>query len=263
MYSSYIIRKYIFMYKHFLAILFILNMGFPFTTTDKLKDSDVINVCHTSDPGYNQCVKKMLHSLKPYLIKGVPKLKIPSVEPMIVPQILIQQGSGPVSIDSKFTNQKFHGITNYTVTSLKIEPDKYRIEFDVSLPWLYVEGDYAIKGQMLVLPISGSGDSWSNYTSVTGKAIINGHPEIKNGKKYFELDDFKFSINVKKAIIHMNNLFNGNQQLGDSMNKFMSENWELVFQELKPVVDESISVLLKDIIVKVFKKFTFDELFPK
>lgn len=245
------------------AILFFAILLAHESNEQKLKANEIFQVCRTTDPNYDQCTIQSLNALRPKLIKGIPKLKIPSVEPMIVPQILIQQGSGPVSIDSKFTNQKFHGITNYTIVKANVEPSKYRIELDVSLPWLFVEGDYSIKGQMLVLPISGNGDSWSNYTDVTGKLIINGHPENRNGKKYFNLDEFKFSINVKKATIHMNNLFNGNKQLGDSMNTFMSENWEALFQELKPVVDESISALLKDIAVKVFNKFTFDELFPK
>jgi hypothetical protein len=46
------------------------------------------------------------------------------------------------------------------------------------------------------------------------------------------------------------------------MNDFMSRNWEVVFQELKPVVDQAISAILTDVASKVFDRFPFAELFP-
>ncbi|PSN50422.1 hypothetical protein C0J52_08551 [Blattella germanica] len=52
-------------------------------------------------------------------------------------------------------------------------------------------------------------------------------------------------------------------QACDAMNEFMSKNWEVVFQELKPVVDEAISALLFDIAKKVFDRFPLSQLFPE
>jgi hypothetical protein len=49
---------------------------------------------------------------------------------------------------------------------------------------------------------------------------------------------------------------------GDAMNQFMRSNWEVVFKELKPVVDEAITTILTDAARKVFDRFTFAELFP-
>ena len=49
---------------------------------------------------------------------------------------------------------------------------------------------------------------------------------------------------------------------GESMNELFSQNWEAVFQELKPLVDETISAILTDVARKVFERFPFAELFP-
>jgi uncharacterized protein with von Willebrand factor type A (vWA) domain len=46
------------------------------------------------------------------------------------------------------------------------------------------------------------------------------------------------------------------------MNQFMRNNWEAVFKELKPVVDEAIATILTAAARKVFDRFTFAELFP-
>lgn len=47
------------------------------------------------------------------------------------------------------------------------------------------------------------------------------------------------------------------------MNKFMADNWDLMFQELKPAIEEIIELLCKDIAIKVFNKYSLDEMFPK
>lgn len=47
------------------------------------------------------------------------------------------------------------------------------------------------------------------------------------------------------------------------MNQFMSDNWEAVYSELKPVINEAVSTLLRDVTKKVFDKFPLEELFPK
>lgn len=46
------------------------------------------------------------------------------------------------------------------------------------------------------------------------KATLKGEPEAKGGKTFFKIKEFKFDLNVGRAIIHLNNLFNGNKELG-------------------------------------------------
>jgi hypothetical protein len=46
------------------------------------------------------------------------------------------------------------------------------------------------------------------------------------------------------------------------MNQFIRNNWEAVFKELKPVVDEAITTIFTDAARKVFDRFTLAELFP-
>jgi len=50
---------------------------------------------------------------------------------------------------------------------------------------------------------------------VTGTGSLIGHKESRDGNDYMKLDQFKFSIHVEGAVIHMNKLFNGNKELGE------------------------------------------------
>jgi len=46
------------------------------------------------------------------------------------------------------------------------------------------------------------------------------------------------------------------------MNQFMRSNWEAVFRELKPAVDEAITSIFTNTASKVFDRFPLAELFP-
>lgn len=177
-------------------------------------------------------------------------MKIPSVEPMIVPRVQVQQGSGPVSIDSTFINLKVNGISNYKITNAKTDFSKGLLEFGVDIPYLFMEGDYEIRGRVLVLPIVGQGDSWSNYSKcvtinfflcskfsktkfrakikncsvktfhyfflagVSGVMTLKMKPIEKGGETFLNLEKLSFDVKVQRAQINMDNLFNGNKELG-------------------------------------------------
>jgi hypothetical protein len=52
-------------------------------------------------------------------LAGIPQLKMPSVDPMFIPEIRLLKGTGPVAIDSNYKNLTVEGITNFDVKQLK------------------------------------------------------------------------------------------------------------------------------------------------
>jgi len=66
--------------------------------------------------------------------------------------------------DADVTRQALvHNI--YTVLLIfRSNLDKGIIEVDLKTPYLFMKSDYEIQGRMLVLPISGKGDTTSNYS---------------------------------------------------------------------------------------------------
>lgn len=46
-----------------------------------------------------------------------------------------------------------------------VDLDNYRMDLEVSLPYLRLASVYQIDGKILVLPITGSGDTWSKYST--------------------------------------------------------------------------------------------------
>lgn len=78
-----------------------------------------LKICHRNDPNLNECVKRSIDLLRPYLKAGVPAFQIPPCEPLRVPRIEISQSSGPVSIRSTFTDIEVQGGTSFILKSVK------------------------------------------------------------------------------------------------------------------------------------------------
>lgn len=57
------------------------------------------------------------------------------------------------------------------------------------------------------------------------------------------------------------NLFNGNQQLGDTFNKFANDNWEDILREIKPAMANSMAQIYKSILNNLFGNIPYDEMF--
>lgn len=53
----------------------------------------------------------------------------------------------------------------------------------------------------------------------------------------------------------------GNKALGDNMNNFINENWEIIFQELKPAISDALGKVIMDIVANFFMNVPYNELF--
>lgn len=76
-----------------------------------------------------------------------------------------------------------------------------------------------------------------------------------------KVEDLKLDGKVSRVHIYLGNLFNGDKSLGDSMNKFLNENWEDVFNELKGKIYEAFGLIFQSIINNVFAKYPYEEMF--
>lgn len=74
--------------------------------------AEYIHICKRSDPEYSKCVSDSIVHLTPLMAKGIPELNIPSVEPLVLDELVAIQGNG-LKISAK--NIKAHGASDFTV----------------------------------------------------------------------------------------------------------------------------------------------------
>ncbi|XP_057661464.1 protein takeout-like [Diorhabda carinulata] len=131
------------------------------------------------------------------------------------------------------------------------------------LPILHVVCDYNLDGKIMLMPITGSGLSTSNYTNIDATVTLRVEKIKKNDNIYYNVKDFYINFDIAEANIRFEDLFNGDQDLGEAMNLFLNDNWKQIANEIKPVLEDNIAMILKKFANKIFHKYPRNILLPK
>ena len=142
--------------------------------------------------------------------------------------------------------------------------DKERIRLKLYIPHLEMRSNYIMDGKILMLPITGEGLAYGNYTDIDVIVTIQGERYIdrSTAKTHFRVVEFYCDFDVGHAGIHLDNLFNGDETLADAMNLFLNDNWKIVSAEVKPALEDTVSRLFKSFSNKLYAKYPIDTLLP-
>lgn len=143
------------------------------------------------------------------------------------------------------------------------DPNTSKYEVYATVPKVSITGKYKVDGRVLVLPIRGEGDA--NLVFDNCVLAVKYKPKVitKNGKQYIQTERFNLDFDTSRLHINLENLFNGNKELGENMNQFLNQNWRDILNELKPAITFAVEELLKSIINRIFAKVPYNDIFLK
>ncbi|XP_063709323.1 uncharacterized protein LOC134837861 [Culicoides brevitarsis] len=198
--------------------------------------------------GDSDCILNTINNqVLPYGKYGVPSMHIPPLDPLKVKTLTIEQGgSSSVNVKLYFRDLEYEGFSRARMQRFKMKDGK--LNFDAHVPIVTQMGQYKISGNVLILPISGNG--LSNMTFVDSLVKFRSTTKMveRNGEQYIQIDQAKLRITTSRLYYQFNNLFNGNQALGDNMNRFLNRNWETIFTETREPIQNSFSDVVKNYI---------------
>lgn len=102
-----------------------------------------------------------------------------------------------------------------------------------------------------------------NLADVDAIAGIKSERIIINNREHFKVKDSYVEFTIGGATIKLDNLFNGDAELGKVMNQFLNDNWRSVAAEIRPALEDVIGNILENTADKLFKKYSIDQLLPK
>ncbi|XP_011309503.1 protein takeout [Fopius arisanus] len=220
---------------------------------------EFLHVCKRNDPNINDCIKNSVEHLRPYLLKGVPEYQIPSIEPLLLKEIVAAEGGG-LKLSARDVNA--YGASDFSVTKMDANMATFTYFLNVFLPHLSIDGQYEIDGKVILLPITGSGRITGNFTDCLGAVKFIAGTAVDNGVEYFRIKEFDLKITVGKGSLRLDNLFGGDKVIGDVVNNAINNNFDAFLKELMPVVEKALGVAFREIGQNIVNQFTFDQLFP-
>ncbi|XP_015598844.1 protein takeout [Cephus cinctus] len=221
--------------------------------------------CSRSAGNVNQCLADAIQGGIAILTKGSRSLGVLPIDPLLVTEMHINQGSGPVSIKLNFKDLLIHGVSNAKINSVTFDVNnklcKLILHASVYSP-INLVAQYSIDGKVLVLPISGHGNCNISLANPEAKVELTGKEVTKDGVSYVIFTGLNFDLNPQRVEMHFDNLFNGDKTLGDNMNRFLNENWKEVYSELKSPIEKAFGITILEVTNRIFSKVPAETIFP-
>ncbi|CAH1118075.1 unnamed protein product [Phaedon cochleariae] len=238
-----------------LIFVFIAAASCEFVKNETFETPEYILPCHKADPNINKCLAKTFNHLRPYLKEGIKELDVPSIDPLIIENLLMENGRGAFRIKAAFYNISTNGASNYSVGSIKTDLDNYIIELGVILPRLEVKGKYDVNGNVLLFPVKTRGDFWAVFLDVQGAAKIFGK-EFQNNEnvRFMKVDKIMIDFRLKKSRFRIKDVVNHGNVIGEAMNQFLNNNANELISEMKPAANAAIAKHFKGFLNGAFTK---------
>ncbi|XP_030766708.1 uncharacterized protein LOC115890577 [Sitophilus oryzae] len=242
------------------VIFFLLYVVF---VSGKVPDYIQPLICKASDPHYEKCVYNSFQKSRPYLMKGIPELSFPPMDPFKLPLMVVNRTLNEfVSISAICRNIVVEGGRNTVIDDLKADPINHAGEIRLTLPWSYLEMEYDVSGRLLSIPLQSRGFFKGNFTNT--QMYIKGSLETyeKKGEQYFKVKKVNAKVVVGDGWIKLN-AKNPDLQLGaDIITNFFNENPRRVMDAIHPIFIETTNELFRVVADQILANLKVSEWAP-
>ncbi|KAK9874602.1 hypothetical protein WA026_005434 [Henosepilachna vigintioctopunctata] len=198
---------------------------------------------------FRNCFIEKGNKVIPVIAKGDPELHIPKMIPLELKHLQLVETP---TLNLHLSDIKIYGLDEMKIRDVRLFKNYGGFSAMLEGKNLTIEGQYSVNGKILVLPIKGNGPFSLYLKNGLYKAIVTAEAYEKNGKKYFRSTGDKLEYSVENITFDLDNLFDGNKQLGDEMNRFLNENWDLLLTDFGPGIAKIVSSMHR----KMFDAFT-------
>ncbi|KDR14106.1 Protein takeout [Zootermopsis nevadensis] len=215
--------------------------------------------CNRTDPDINSCIKRGFTHLRPYIADGIPELSVPPMEPLVIPLLMMENGNGAVRVRAAFNNMTIRGASNYSITWIKSDVSKYRIEMGLALPRIEATGRYEVTGNILLFPVRSKGEFRAVFYNISAVSKILGKEvTMEDGKQYMRTDNLFVDFNLGKSRFRIKDYLNDGNILGEAMNQFLNQNADEIIKEMKPAASQTIARYFRDFLNAAFLKIPIE-----
>ncbi|XP_044260826.1 protein takeout-like [Tribolium madens] len=218
--------------------------------------------CNRKDPDFDKCALEAANNGVVQVTKPFPEIHLPNLNPLEMSELKIGAGSeGVVNVQQNFKNCKLYGIDKIHFDTFRFDFEKKVLDASSFIPEIKKLCDYELNGKVLLLPIVGTGKSTIILRNIKLGGQYNFEEVQKKGKTFMNFKTFTFSFNPDFVSFDFENLFNGDKQLGDNINKVLNENYKEVFADVQKGYEEGFGLVIKNILNNLFAKVSMEEAF--
>ena len=98
--------------------------GFSFCFSSSLfrscaNSAEYLHICHKNDPKLIDCMKKSVEVIRPFLVRGIDELDIPSIDPIDIGDLLVSESTQGNGIQITAKDIKAFGASGFKIKNLE------------------------------------------------------------------------------------------------------------------------------------------------
>ncbi|XP_036344708.1 circadian clock-controlled protein daywake-like, partial [Rhagoletis pomonella] len=224
-----------------------------------------IEKCHAGDV---DCIAKTLPFILQNYAQGIPEIGLTDIEKLSLDDVVLTKANphSGVSLNLEFKKMYLHGISNLTVQRIvgfEKDPLNSKFEIYITIPNLVVDGEYISSGKVLILPMDATGYAKIKLKNSKLSLKFKSEEVRKDGKQFIKIKDLKCKLTPELMKVKFENLFNGNEQLANSLNQLINDNWKVLYSDMEDQINDAVAKIVKRLLAGVLRVLPYDEFYGK
>ncbi|XP_057338860.1 uncharacterized protein LOC130676554 [Microplitis mediator] len=223
-------------------------------------DFSQMKTCKRGSSDYSSCMRLAFQENWPTIVRGIPVIDLPQLDPFHLDVMSTDYEFGEVTGKIVVRNVKSYGLAKTRFLSIRSnhEDNRYRLEIDLEIPKMFVEGDFKSDGTIGSFNVMGKGEFNVSMEDVSGTMTLEG--EIINDR--WVLDKFNFMPEVGNMKVWASDLFNGNKELTKAALTFANQYWQILYRGMLPHAAKSWNAYMINLCNRILSNLSFSKLFP-
>ena len=219
-----------------------------------------VKTCKRDSDDFASCLRLAIQEAWPTFIEGLPDFDIPPLDPYYVDSYSTEYKNGQLRGKLSGTDVRTYGLAKARFLSVQPEmtDDFFRLEIDLELPKLLLDGNYEAEGSLDTFKLGGQGFFNMSMEDVRCSWDITGH--VVNDR--WVIEHFRLLPKVGKMRVYFSDLFHGNEQLNRAALIFVNEYWPLIFRGILPKMMDLWDEFLTEFTNRFFSRIPFSTVFP-
>lgn len=163
-------------------------------------------------------------------------LNFDALDPLRLDDIVLRKPG----LTGKDTNVLAQGISNFVIDKLSYDPEKVMMDVIVTVPRIHVIGDYVNNFNLGFINHRSQGKFKAQLVNLKLRFGFKGHQVQRNGETYMKIDSVFVMPKITQIKIRLDNIFPGNEALGETIIGFLNENVDLVVPDIEVSIKSTI-----------------------
>ncbi|XP_075158089.1 circadian clock-controlled protein daywake-like [Haematobia irritans] len=193
-------------------------------------------------------------SNSPPLAFGVPGLKSAgALDPLHINEVKIENSKSPLAIDVDLKDVEIKGLSSVHMEEPSYDTKKLVFTTKLKVPKFTIKSNYKMKGKIVQLDLNTDGKLELDIEHLIAKVMMKFKLYDRYCHTFTHLEELHLEItDIKGLNIYMTNLFKGQKDLEENLNKQFNDNWKEFYEVLRPTISSTAESVMKYRLGEVF-----------